>query len=63
MNMREKHCKIHFIKALSGDCFLIEPEDKKCILIDCGYKSTYEKELRPVLINLKKMEAGFLYWL
>ncbi len=54
MNIQEKHCKIHFIKALSGDSFLIEPEDKKCILIDCGYKSTYEKELRPVLINLKK---------
>ena len=47
-------CKIHFIKAMSGDSFLIELDDKSCILIDCGYKSTYESELKPVLQRLHK---------
>lgn len=45
-------CKIHFIKALSGDCFLLEFSDETCILIDCGYKSTYEAELKPILNEL-----------
>lgn len=40
------------MKAMSGDCFLLELLDKKCILIDCGYKSTYEKELKPLLQEL-----------
>ena len=43
---------LHFIKAESGDCFLIEPPDKKCILIDSGYKSTYFYELKPLLLEL-----------
>ena len=50
MNNEEKHCKIHFMKALSGDCFLIELEDKQSILIECGYKSTYENELKSLLV-------------
>ena len=45
-------CKIHFIKALSGDCFLLEFSDGTCILIDCGYKSTYVVELKPLLRKL-----------
>ena len=46
------NCKIHFIKALSGDCFLLEFSDGTCILIDCGYRSTYEAELKPLLNEL-----------
>ena len=45
-------CKIHFIKAMSGDSFLLEFSDKNCILIDCGYRSTYEMELKPLLCEL-----------
>lgn len=43
---------LHFIKAESGDCFLIELLDKKCILIDSGYNSTYRDELKPLLVKL-----------
>lgn len=43
---------IYFLKAGAGDCFLIELADKNCILIDCGYKSTYESELKPLLIDI-----------
>ncbi len=45
-------CKIHFIKAMSGDSFLIELGDGHCVLVDCGYKSTYEIELKPILLKL-----------
>lgn len=45
-------CRIHFIKAMSGDSFLIELGDGHCILIDCGYRSTYESELKPILQRL-----------
>lgn len=47
-----KYCKIHFIKALSGDSFLLEFMDGHCILIDCGYRSTYNTELKPLLHRL-----------
>jgi len=50
--LREAGCKIHFLKAMSGDCFLLEFLDGNCILIDCGYKSTYETELKPLLYEL-----------
>ena len=43
---------IHFLKADAGDCILLQLEDKKCILIDCGYKSTFENELKPLLKKL-----------
>lgn len=49
---RNSRCKIHFLKAMSGDCFLLEFSDGNCILIDCGYKSTYETELKPLLKEL-----------
>lgn len=42
-------CKIHFVKAMSGDSFLLELGEGHCIMIDCGYKSTYESELKPLL--------------
>lgn len=43
---------IHLIKAESGDCVLLQLKNKCCILIDCGYKSTYENELKPLLRRL-----------
>ena len=46
-------CSIHFLRALSGDCFVLEFKTKECIIIDCGYKSTYKKELKPLLLELK----------
>ena len=47
------NCIIHFLKAVAGDCFVLEFESKECIVIDCGYKSTYKNELRPLLLKLK----------
>ena len=52
MQRKNNTCRIHFIKAMSGDSFLIELGDGHCILIDCGYKSTYESELEPILQRL-----------
>ena len=37
---------------MAGDCILIELEHPDCILIDCGYKTTYNTELRPLLLRL-----------
>ena len=37
---------------MAGDCILIELEHPDCILIDCGYKTTYNAELRPLLLRL-----------
>lgn len=48
-----KSCKIHFLTALAGDCFVLEFISRECIIVDCGYKSTYENELKPLLIELK----------
>ena len=33
--------KIHVIKALAGDCLLVDFENGKCVLIDGGYRDTY----------------------
>lgn len=49
---KSKVCKIHFVKAMSGDSLIIELGEGHCIMIDCGYKSTYKKELRPLLQKL-----------
>ena len=43
---------INLIKAENGDCFLIQFDNKICILIDCGYKCTYDKWLKPLLVKL-----------
>lgn len=48
-----KSCIIHFLPALAGDCFVLEFINKECIIIDCGYKSTYENYLKPLLLELK----------
>lgn len=47
------NCVVHFLPAKAGDCFLVEFDNGECILVDCGYKSTYETELKPLLIQLK----------
>lgn len=47
------NCIVHFLPAKAGDCFVVEFNNGECILIDCGYKSTYEIELKPLLIQLK----------
>lgn len=46
-------CIIHFLPAKSGDCFVIEFDNKDCILIDGGYASTYKEELKPLLLQLR----------
>jgi beta-lactamase superfamily II metal-dependent hydrolase len=46
------NCIVHFLPAKAGDCLVIEFDNGDCILIDCGYKSTYETELKPLLIQL-----------
>lgn len=47
-----KNCIIHFLPAMAGDCFVLEFINKECIIIDCGFKSTYTEYLRPLLIEL-----------
>ena len=51
--MDMKNCIIHFLPAMAGDCFVLEFRNKECIIIDCGFKSTYKEYLRPLLIELK----------
>lgn len=52
-NNVENNCMtIHFIPAMAGDCILVELDNNDCILIDCGYTSTYENELKPLLEEL-----------
>lgn len=48
------NCIVHFLPAKAGDCFVLEFDNRECIIIDCGYKSTYENELKPLLIQLKQ---------
>lgn len=43
-----KNAIIHFLPAKAGDCIVIEFFNKECIIMDCGFKSTYEEELRPL---------------
>lgn len=45
-------CCVHFLPAKSGDCLVLEFDNKNCILIDCGYPVTYEEELKPLLRSL-----------
>lgn len=51
--MKEWNAKIHILPANAGDCFLIEFNNNECILIDTGFKETYYKYLKPLLIKLK----------
>lgn len=51
--MKRWNAKIHVLPANSGDCFLIEFNNDECILIDTGFKETYYKYLKPLLISLK----------
>lgn len=45
-------CVVHFLPAKAGDCILLELDHPSCILIDCGFKSTYEQALKPLLMRL-----------
>ena len=47
-------CVVYFLPAKSGDCMLLELDNKNCILIDCGYTVTYNEELKPLLQKLAK---------
>jgi beta-lactamase superfamily II metal-dependent hydrolase len=50
------HQKIHLtcFPALNGDCLLVtyDSHPEKHILIDCGYPDTYNKYLKPELLNI-----------
>lgn len=53
--MREiKKNIVHLLPALGGDCILLEFDNQECILIDCGYTTTYNQELKPLLLKLSK---------
>ena len=52
MEDNKKTCIVHFLPAKSGDCFVLEFDNKQCILIDCGYSNTYKEELKPLLQKL-----------
>ena len=54
MKKNKHNCTVHFLPARAGDCFVLEFENKKCILIDCGYSITYREELKPLLQKLAK---------
>lgn len=51
--MADWNAKIHILPANAGDCFLIEFNNNECILIDTGFKETYYKYLKPLLMRLK----------
>lgn len=53
--MADWNAKIHILPANAGDCFLIEFNNNECILIDTGFKETYYKYLKPLLIELKRI--------
>lgn len=52
MKTNKQNCTVHFLPARAGDCFVLEFENKNCILIDCGYSITYREELKPLLQKL-----------
>lgn len=52
METNEGKCIVHFLPARSGDCLVVELDNKNCILIDCGYPETYRYELKPLLKKL-----------
>jgi Predicted hydrolase (metallo-beta-lactamase superfamily) len=48
-----KKAIVYSLPAEAGDCTVIEFDNQECIIIDCGYKTTYINELKPLLIKLK----------
>lgn len=52
MKTNTAKCVVHFLPAKSGDCSLLELDNKNCILIDCGYPATYRDVLKPLLQKL-----------
>ena len=47
-------CTVHFLPAEAGDCIVLELDNKDCIIIDCGYITTYDSELKPLLLRLRE---------
>ena len=45
---------IHMLKASLGDCFLVDFENGKCILIDGGTPSTFDNSLKDLLFTLNR---------
>lgn len=45
---------IHMLQAGAGDCFVIDFENGKCILIDGGIPKTYNESLKPLLLQLNR---------
>ena len=43
---------IHMLQAGAGDCFVIDFENGKCVLIDGGIPETYSDSLKPLLQRL-----------
>lgn len=52
---------LHFLKAESGDCILLELNNKKCVLIDGGFAITYYDYLKPLLIDLYSQGCSIEY--
>ena len=44
--------KIYILKAKHGDCFVVDFDNGKCILIDGGFPCTYKVYLKPLLQQL-----------
>ena len=44
--------KIYILKAKHGDCFVVDFNNGKCILIDGGFPCTYKNHLKPLLQRL-----------
>ena len=53
--------KIHLVKAQDGDCFVLDFENGKCILIDGGYDFLFENSLEPLLSQLNEQGKTFEY--
>ena len=52
---------IYLTKAKDGDCFVIDFENGKCILIDGGYNITFDYYLKPLLLELHEQRKKLEY--
>ena len=53
--------KIFLTKAQDGDCFVIDFENGKCILIDGGYDFLFDNSLKPLLSQLDEQGKTLEY--
>lgn len=53
---------IYILKAKHGDCFVVDFNNGKCILIDGGFPCTYKNHLKPLLqrLNSERKTIEFL---